>query len=173
MNLEELRKQSPDKKIPYGLLLLTDEWNKKREEIIERDHHMCTRCGTTKSFYHQGKNIRGQKTVTKEEKEAGGWGMIEIEDTNNYNLQVHHKLYILNKLPWEYDNEQLVTLCNVCHGKVHEENTIPIYGEDGVELKELTPCSRCNGMGRLPEYSHVQNGICFKCYGEKYINIHQ
>ena len=24
-------------------------------------------------------------------------------------------------------------------------------------------CPRCNGTGRLPQYNHIQNGVCFKC----------
>lgn len=27
-------------------------------------------------------------------------------------------------------------------------------------------CSRCNGSGYLPQYEHVENGICFRCWGE-------
>ena len=26
-------------------------------------------------------------------------------------------------------------------------------------------CDRCNGVGRIPEYKHIENGICFKCRG--------
>ena len=31
------------------------------------------------------------------------------------NLQVHHKKYFKNKDPWEYEEDQLETLCNTCH----------------------------------------------------------
>ena len=33
------------------------------------------------------------------------------------NLQVHHLYYIANKLPWEYPDEALLTLCDLCHIK--------------------------------------------------------
>lgn len=26
-------------------------------------------------------------------------------------------------------------------------------------------CVRCNGTGYLPQFKHVENGICFKCRG--------
>jgi DnaJ-class molecular chaperone len=26
-------------------------------------------------------------------------------------------------------------------------------------------CSRCDGSGYIPKYQHIQNGICFKCWG--------
>lgn len=34
-------------------------------------------------------------------------------------LNVHHKIYIENKKPWEYPDLLLVTLCNPCHKKIH------------------------------------------------------
>ncbi len=34
-------------------------------------------------------------------------------------LQVHHKVYINGRLPWEYSNSQLVTLCDTCHSELH------------------------------------------------------
>lgn len=32
-----------------------------------------------------------------------------------YNLHVHHLNYIKNTDPWDYDNNYLITLCDVCH----------------------------------------------------------
>lgn len=81
-------------------------------------------------------------------------------------LQVHHKCYTVNKEPWEYSSEYLVSLCASCHKKIHEESIIPIYDELGNILNNLEICDRCKGSGWLPEYNHVQDGICFKCYGE-------
>jgi hypothetical protein len=37
---------------------------------------------------------------------------------------------------------------------------------------EFEPCDRCNGRGNIPRYSHVQNGICFKCEGDGYLEHH-
>jgi len=37
-------------------------------------------------------------------------------------LQVHHQYYEDNKLPWEYPDDCLVTLCETCHGLLHEKN---------------------------------------------------
>lgn len=35
-------------------------------------------------------------------------------------------------------------------------------------LKTYTvTCSRCLGRGHLPQYNHVEGGICFKCRGNK------
>jgi 5-methylcytosine-specific restriction endonuclease McrA len=35
------------------------------------------------------------------------------------NLQVHHKIYIQGKNPWEYKDHCLITLCKDCHEKHH------------------------------------------------------
>jgi 5-methylcytosine-specific restriction endonuclease McrA len=34
-------------------------------------------------------------------------------------LQVHHLFYVDNKMPWDYPNDAMVTLCSVCHRKEH------------------------------------------------------
>lgn len=31
-----------------------------------------------------------------------------------------------------------------------------------------TPCHRCQGVGYISIYKHVQNGICFRCRGQRY-----
>jgi hypothetical protein len=36
-------------------------------------------------------------------------------------LVVHHRVYEKGCEPWEYDNKYLVTLCEDCHTKEHEE----------------------------------------------------
>ena len=35
----------------------------------------------------------------------------------------------------------------------------------GDQFADLEPCSRCGGSGRLYEFAHVENGLCFKCCG--------
>lgn len=40
-------------------------------------------------------------------------------DTEN-TLHVHHKYYLENHKPWEYDDNVLVTLCENCHKLIHE-----------------------------------------------------
>ncbi len=45
-----------------------------------------------------------------------------IEASDGVLLNVHHKYYAKNKLPWEYPNDALITLCDNCHKIVHREN---------------------------------------------------
>lgn len=40
--------------------------------------------------------------------------------------------------------------------------------QDIPEVKlQFYHCDRCNGQGHISKYSHISNGICFKCYGHK------
>ena len=85
---------------------------------------------------------------------------------NSVQLEVHHKYYIWNKLPWEYDKDALTTLCVSCHKDEHFGKRRIVYTDDTLTRKKiLQSCLRCNGSGYLSEYNHVQNGICFACGG--------
>lgn len=90
-------------------------------------------------------------------------------------LNVHHKHYIIQHKAWEYDDEDLVTLCNECHAKVHKSIGAPVYSDKNGYMKEvhLTPCLRCGGTGYFPEYKHVDNGLCFRCKGARFENLIQ
>jgi len=47
-------------------------------------------------------------------------------------LHVHHKKYEKDKMPWEYDDENLITLCDSCHEMETEMN-----GQTYLSYKEL------------------------------------
>lgn len=79
----------------YGALLLHPNWKAKRREILHRDMSRCVHCG------------------------------------NNQNLQVHHRQYhfIENqqkfRLPWDYKEHLLITLCESCHSRGHNKYKVP------------------------------------------------
>lgn len=85
-------------------------------------------------------------------------------------LHVHHKFYIEGLDPWEYNDSDLVTLCERCHSDLHNSRVVPYYWEKNGNLYQFDkrPCSRCNGAGYFPEYHHVQRGICFRCLGQRF-----
>lgn len=90
-------------------------------------------------------------------------------EENIEGLNVHHKLYVRGKKPWEYSEDNLITLCESCHKETHLKEKIPIYRIINSSLKkesETCPCTRCNGAGYIHQYKHIQNGICFECWGE-------
>lgn len=91
-----------------------------------------------------------------------------VYSDKHYHLEVHHTRYILNRLPWDYDNDDLITLCNHCHTEFHQNNKVPVYSENGLKDLEYKMCDKCNGIGYISQYLHIQEGICFQCGGEKY-----
>lgn len=93
-----------------------------------------------------------------------------IKADKKYLLHVHHKIYILNILPWENQNTDYVTVCNWCHLEIHKNDEIKAYrliNNKCVSVK-LTPCVRCFGKGRIAQYEHIENGICFRCEGVRF-----
>jgi len=172
MNLQELLSKKNKNEITYLDLLSTTEWKKKRKEILERDNHFCTDCGLSETLYHEGKHISFDGNQVINEIVDGNRIKADTPVTvdKKIYLHVHHQLYIMGRLPWEYENDQLTTLCNWCHWKLHQNVKIKVYEEtkNGLKERELTVCSRCNGAGMFPEYSHVNNGVCFQCKGFKY-----
>lgn len=62
--------------------------------------------------------------------EAANWECSSCGETAK-TLHVHHRIYIKGRKPWEYDETQLVVLCDGCHEEAHNV---------GDELKELLSC---------------------------------
>ena len=79
----------------YGELLFHPKWKNKRKLILQRDLNSCVIC-------------RGKE-----------------------NLQVHHRQYhfIVRdqkfKLPWNYTDNLMITLCRSCHQKGHSKFKVP------------------------------------------------
>lgn len=79
----------------YGAYLLHPRWKARRKEIIMRDHNRCVNCSSDKE------------------------------------LQVHHRQYhfIVSqnqfRLPWEYPDHLLITLCQSCHNRGHNKYKVP------------------------------------------------
>lgn len=167
----------------YQELLSTSEWTNKRNEIIERDNNRCTKCKLSPTGQHihfdeskkeysylTDNGIEDVMTFTNKDGEIVTESIPRTIITNKpYHLQVHHRYYIKYKLPWEYDNDALMTLCNWCHIDIHKTEIIKIYENDSlIDFEDLIPCDRCSGTGYLLEYSHVQGGVCFKCGGKRF-----
>lgn len=132
-----------------------------------------------KKFKNSFDHDRFQKLVDKnlELKEKRRIEFIELNKRNNkkefewifmLGLHIHHKYYIKGFNAWEYKNNALITLCQSCHENLHKNQKIPVYNRELELLGHYKYCERCHGAGVFPEYSHVQNGICFRCHGLRY-----
>lgn len=81
----------------YGELLLRPEWKQRRIAILERDGYTCQFCGCT------------DRSI----------------------LHVHHRQYHyidrldVFRMPWEYPDQCLITICKNCHNKGHYQYRVP------------------------------------------------
>lgn len=173
---EELLKIKNKNLITYNDLLETYEWKKTREECKEKMCQICTYVpfkepllygsyvyfGIYDNLYQITANdILGRITYI----DGHPYGLTQEEK----HLELHHKYYILNKLPWEY-KEALITVCNECHKNIHETQKIPIYlNERCNESYSISVCNRCNGKGFLKEFQYHKGGTCFKCNGRRFL----
>jgi len=217
ISFEQLCKDYKDpENIPYAELLKTEEWKNKRQEILKRDGHKCTKCGKRSTREIDKDTFRSMLGVSGK---TISWSVVNserkltnsISDSNHYWffnpyekfhsdhsgsyaeckftraiidgkdcalvfadkpywLEIHHKMYVLNKLPWENFNKDLTTLCNWCHWDVHKNGYIEAFFlRDGKLISaKMTPCYRCRGAGWFPEYVHRKDGICYRCLGKRF-----
>lgn len=177
--------------IPYHVLLETQEWWDFRNRILKNDGYRCSNCGKGPTESKQKNdfdisidNWTGHYWIDEEynqdyyiDKKIHIWwpggptepNIIIVAD-KPYHLHAHHKHYIVGRLPWEYEEKDLTTLCNWCHWEFHQNNKVNVYSESKGVLNSVsyTICGRCKGAGWFPEYKHVGNGICFECGGHPY-----
>jgi len=50
-------------------------------------------------------------------------------DNSESQLEVHHILYLKNRMAWDYPDFYLVTLCRRCHQLEHDHDNINHVGE--------------------------------------------
>ena len=135
--------------INYTDLLQTEKWKSFRLKIKKRDKFRCKICKI-----HESELSNGEK------------------------LHVHHTCYknnvcnsskeITRFKPWEYPEEDLITVCERCHEELHTKH-IPILDQYNQPIEDLVICYRCNGIGYFPKWYYIQRGECFKCNGHQYI----
>ncbi len=99
----------------------------------------------------------------------GGADLPSFEWKYVYNFHIHHTYYKSNFLAWEYPEKSLLTLCWSCHEELHKNSRVPEYDAKGNLIGTKKVCKRCFGAGWFPQFSHVENGICFECNGARFI----
>ena len=148
----------------YSQLLSTVEWEIRRRDVLKRDRYTCQFCG----------NMASEKIKKMNQGYSSLVDYYPIVYTSiQYYIHVHHKCYVLNILPWEYNEDDLIALCHICHDNYHQTNEVIVFlnQDKKIRINNLTPCNRCNGTGYLSEFLHIDSGICYKCQGSKYLEI--
>lgn len=193
-------KHQANQKLTYRDELDTSEWKKRRDEIVARDNGTCKICNHKPSDFANLENYREmneeekstfQKDCEVDFKQSDlGKEFIKVFNyipqqasfpmipkfeglpTKKIILNVHHKLYVLTRLAWEYKDAELITYCQDCHQTLHDHTKIPSFKDETQAVAfYLTACPKCNGSGHLPEFYYHKNGICFQCNGNKYLEF--
>ena len=82
-------------------------------------------------------------------------------------LVVHHRSYLAGREPWDYSNEYLVTLCELCHSEEHDlegvgkdlVNIIKMKGFFNSEIQVMA--ENINGANWLTASEWMYHGIDF------------
>ncbi|WP_416439675.1 hypothetical protein [Phnomibacter sp. MR] len=174
--------------LTYLELLQTQEWRCKRASILQRDNYTCSVCARRETLpllnadtgLWQPHEVHIPATCRQynwQMRYAGTFiDMSILYDRDieylpvaqHRRMHVHHRLYIYDRLPWQYADKYLSCMCENCHHRWHQQHRVKVYRhtpEGYLEMNDLTPCKRCAGAGRLPQYDHVEAGICFRCWG--------
>jgi 5-methylcytosine-specific restriction endonuclease McrA len=166
--LAELREEKGY--LNYSDLLMTTEWKQFRDKIIRRDNSKCKKCGERNN--ELAWELKGSKPFDifvrqADEFEKKFLGQDNIYSSVHIILNAHHKYYIKDKNPWEYNTDALITVCSICHSKIHETENILVYENESLKNPKIAQkCSKCFGTGYLDQYHYYMNGICFDCHGK-------
>ncbi len=155
-------------RIPYTDLLRTYHWKKKRDKIVSRDGNRCRHCKAVGTIprVENGKIVFESSEVEIIIREDGS-KMPRPRTKRLENptiLNVHHKAYQYNTNPWDYPDDDLITLCVPCHLKEHG------LGDQASKkqfeyIQSVKVCEKCCGQGFIKFYSYNWYGICFNCAG--------
>lgn len=88
-------------------------------------------------------------------------------------LNVHHIYYIKGKSAWQYPNNALITLCNKCHKKWHDNHDVEVRDKAWNKNKEYQPLKKGTFKKRdkvsIPtrEKKKIDHKIEYKKHSEK------
>jgi hypothetical protein len=173
----------------YVLLLQTKEWDDFRYYRLTISGHCCEICSRKegpievdipkdewdKAKKEYDEQLDAFKKLTPEECIQGiisgtyigrPWHPSSTRIIGEIILQIHHKLYYYDKLPWQYSKLDLQILCSDCHKEVHLREIIYTYENETKMFRKIVPsCLKCLGEGYIADYRHRDNGICYACGG--------
>ncbi len=158
-----------DNELIYSDLLSTPTWRTKRQEILRRDNYRCSKCGKKQKIYIEESYDTHEFRINGDRPNiSNDLGIYYLKVREQEILEIHHERYRADILPINQPNEDLITLCNDCHENWHNENPLLVVDKNNKPIGKAERCTRCGGKGYIPQYHKVQNGVCFKCWGNKY-----
>ncbi|WP_419032950.1 hypothetical protein [Dysgonomonas gadei] len=143
-------------------------WREKRNILLKKNNYSCSRCRIInpslgevelsieiEPYIDDYKLITGTLALHKYNMYDGIYSIsvfdditikIDFRDRKHFLnnkivmpiLQIHHLRYIEGKHLWEYDDKDLLVLCEQCHHKEHMNNRIPIYDQENKLIKSYT-----------------------------------
>jgi ribosomal protein S27AE len=168
--LSKIINEKQDSNLTYADLLSTIEWKEFRDEIVKRDNWECTKCGEKQNRLAWELTNSSPSDIfvrQADEFEKKYLGQDIIYSSEQIILNAHHKYYIKDTYPWNYEMDALITVCAKCHTKIHETENILLYQNKYFDNPIKTKnCSKCSGTGYLDQYHYFMNGICFLCDGK-------
>jgi 5-methylcytosine-specific restriction endonuclease McrA len=146
----------------------TKEWKEKRTLILSRDNFTCQNCntfdpssGTVKILNLEDNSFElhdcdldhkciytiasSRKGVTFEMDFGQDFLVLPV-------LQVHHKKYIGDREIWEYDDNDLITLCKKCHSDLHSNYEIPHFDSKDEFIGMMKHLPKDNNSGHKHGY---------------------
>jgi 5-methylcytosine-specific restriction endonuclease McrA len=141
------------------------EWKELSKRILKRDNYTCKICklfspnlGQVQIFDEVNSNIELHQYSSGPDRSLYSFTSANDSLTIDIDffpawlvtpvLNVHHSRYINGKLTWEYDDEELHTLCRQCHTKLHQDIEIPIYSSPDTYSHHIKTNPKDTGTGR-------------------------
>ena len=165
-NYAEIENEYGDTKIPYSIILTSSEWKKFRDIIMREQGFFCQICKQKPNYlaWHLKGQYPDSNIYARPIENGAEYSCTHIV------MHLHHKYYVYDRLPWQYEKEALQTLCAECHTEVHKNQVIMKYQNDILENPEPTVnCEKCFGTGHIDKYEYYKAGICFMCDGKGYL----
>lgn len=102
------------------------------------------------TYLEKLRDPRWQK-MAADVKYLAGW-RCDTCDADDINLQVHHKIYIKGREPWEYPIDNFQCLCEFCHREVEDANQnlrqafacVPYYDLNSLAFNFMRACESAN-----------------------------
>jgi hypothetical protein len=100
-------------------------YNKSYIELLNYNYENCQFQGMSETGYTYNELLKSYEWSMRRLEIILLYGIKCSNCGNKKNLEVHHKVYVENLVPWNYHFRDLITLCRNCHQITHDIEIIP------------------------------------------------